>query len=225
MDLFYFWSINNMHPGRIFRHILLVITLSVFTACSSSPKSMDTASTTDALFTGPVNEVTISFTDEAQAKLEAIDDFDMIEFNQTVLDAMDAEDLFSAASDKSLEILIKNVNAASTNTAVLADINSDTAHIKGDLIIKDKTDKIVGQSEISSESIQGKSNHSQGEVKPELLYKQFATVTTQTLSGSTSEESPVAPSVAKEDPAEGFLQFLGVILSLAAFAAGYSAGL
>ncbi|PVV22697.1 MAG: hypothetical protein B6D79_12915 [gamma proteobacterium symbiont of Ctena orbiculata] len=169
--------------------------------------------------------MTISFTDEAQAKLEAIDDFDMIEFNQTVLDAMDAEDLFSVGSDKSLEILIKNVTAASTNSAVLADIDSDTAHIKGDLIIKDKTDKIVGQSEISSESIQGKSNHSQGDVKPELLYKQFASVTAQTLSGKASEESPVAHSVAKEDPSEGFMQFLGVILSLAAFAAGYSAGL
>jgi hypothetical protein len=197
-----------MHTRKIFRYISIVIIFSALTACSSFPKLKNAVSTPGMTYSGPVNGVIIDFSDEVQAKLDTIDSFDMIDFKETVINALEAKDLFSASSDKTLEIWVQSVSTGPTTSSAFSLFNSETAHIKGRLIFKNKSNQIVGQHNISVEYAQRKFSGKKEKVRPVWLYTRFANQTTQTLTGKADEKPVVANnaininqtvSAAKED--------------------------
>lgn len=190
---------------------------------------MDSSSTSSASYKGPVNEVSIDFSDDVKAKLEGIDSFDMVKFCETVINNIDSNNLFSASSDKSLKILIKRVEIKSTPSTIQSDILSDSEQIAGEITIKNKSQQIVGQHVIVA-----KRTGDQDNVGTEWLYKQFASLTSKSMNGELDKSSMIANkttnpknSIAegtKSNSENGFMQVLGVIVALAAFAAGLSAG-
>jgi hypothetical protein len=185
-------SIYNMHTRKIIRYISIVIIFSALTACTSLPILNDAVSTPGTIDIGPVNGVTIDYSDEVQAKFDTLDSFDIIDFKETVINALDAKDLFSASSDRTLEIRVKSVSAGPSTSSAFSLFNSETAHIKGTLIIKDKSNQIAGQHDISAEYAQRKFSGKQEKVRPVWLYTRFANQTTQTLTGKANEKQALA---------------------------------
>jgi hypothetical protein len=218
----------------------LVFTSVLLASCSSSPSYNKNASTLDSSpisdnslipdtsYKGPVSKVSINYSDDVETKLKGIDSFDMITFNQTLINALDEKGLFSANSDKTLEISIKNVEINQTSPTVQFGYISKNNRIMGDITVRNEMQSVIGQSEISAEQADGRNSASNG------LYSQFANLVAGSLSSEVDEASVVSNNATNTErsvannrgkPQNSFMQILAVILSLAAFAAGFSAGL
>jgi hypothetical protein len=234
MELFY------MNLKIIILYISLISTFILLTSCSSSPSYNENASTFDKSptsensliseipYKGSISKVSINYTDDVERELKEIDGFDMIIFNQTLISALDAKGLFSANSDKTLEILIKNIEINRTSPTVQFDYTSTKNRIMGDITIKNEMQNVIGHYKISAEQADAQDSSSNG------LYSQFANLVTGSL-GSEVDETSIATNNTtnaeqevtdkRDNPQSSFMQILTVIISLAAFAAGFSAGL
>jgi hypothetical protein len=178
-----------MHSRRIFRTIYIITIFSALSACTGPSKHNDAFTAQNMAHIGPVNGVIITFSDKAQAKLETNNSFDENVFNQTIINALDKEKLFNARSNKSLEIVIKSISTKPKTSIVFSDVNSEAAHVKGSLIIKNELREIVVTHDLSTEYLQEKSSNRHDKFRPDWLYTEFANQTTQTLTGKLNNKS------------------------------------
>jgi outer membrane murein-binding lipoprotein Lpp len=163
--------------------ILSLVTTLSLSACSSSVKRNNSNSSINSSLRSEVNEVTINFTDEVKTKIKNINSFNIIKFNEGIIEKLDSSGLLNASSQKTLEIEIDSIRIRSAFSAVMFGFMAGADHISGNIIIKNKSQHVIGEYEISASYALGGLAGGQNETRINWMSNRFSELTAETLSG------------------------------------------
>jgi hypothetical protein len=228
-------NLRVIFKTTLFYVVILLIVFS-FSACSSSPKisepnlNADSSPVTTNSHKGPVNEVSIKFSDSVKEKLKNIDSFDTTKFCETIIDTFDTNNLFSASSDIALEVVVNYININTSPSIIYSDIATGSKGITGRITIKNKTKQIVGQYDITTNP-----SGTQENSVSDWMYTEFANLIVEKQGSEKDSMAQVSDNAKNQDSDQAdissnnsqitIMQVLKTIFLLGAFAAGYSAGL
>jgi hypothetical protein len=158
-------------------------------ACASGVQKVDDPGRRASYFSGGgkvAQEVTLSMTKEAQAKLTDNLKFDQEKLLATVRRALDANGLLAKAPDPQLpkiEVVVTDVRARSTFAAVMFGFMAGDDRVAGEVIARTHDGKEVQRFAVSASYALGGLAGGQEEARMNWLYETFAQHVVDELTG------------------------------------------
>jgi hypothetical protein len=197
------WAVMSIWTGPmiegemmkgILRAVLLAVAMTALAGCATSIKQAADADKRAAYFAGGgklAQDVTISLSKEAQAKLTDNLKFDQQRLLSTVRRALEAKGLLASAPDPSLptiQIVVTDIRVRSSFTAVMFGFMAGSDLIDGDVIARDASGKELQRFSVSASYALGGLAGGQDESRMGWLYEAFAQQTVDELTGTAQKK-------------------------------------
>jgi hypothetical protein len=172
---------------------VLVLVIAALAGCASGVKQADDPDRRAAYFSGGgkvAQDVSLSLSKEAQAKLADNLKFDQEKLLGTVRRAMDAKGLLAKTPDPALpriEIVITDIRVRSNFSAVMFGFMAGNDSVAGDVIARGPDGKEIQRFSVSASYALGGLAGGQDDARMGWLYETFAQHTVEELSGTKKQ--------------------------------------